>query len=170
MARLITQRQVENTWESGLCNCCGDREHSGEQCRFFCCALWCQCCAQGEMQQSSGLSDGCCIPCLFYSCTSTFSNLIPCIAMCNLHNSVAHASGINESTFCSCLKVCFCTACALNQVHSQLLLTGKTYKVKNNGCNLAYLMGFVGEQQLYEKTYYSANATGQPTQINQMQA
>ena len=126
MARLITQKQVENTWESGLCNCCGDKEHSGEQCRFFCCALWCQCCAQGEMQQSSGLSDGCCIPCLFYSCTSTFSNLIPCIAMCNLHNSVAHASGINESTFCSCLKVCFCTACALNQVHSQLLLTGKS--------------------------------------------
>ena len=122
------------------------------------------------MQQSSGLSDGCCIPCLFYSCTSTFSNLIPCIAMCNLHNSVAHASGINESTFCSCLKVCFCTACALNQVHSQLLLTGKTYKVKNNGCNLAYLMGFVGEEHLYEKTYYSANATGQPPQINQMQA
>jgi hypothetical protein len=56
----------------------------------------------------------------------------------------------------------------MNQVHSQLLLTGKKYRVKNSGCNLAYLMGFIGNEQLYEKTY-AANATGQqPLLTNQM--
>ncbi len=92
------QKPLETPWAFGLCDFCG----SSEQCRFFCCALWCQCCAQGELLQKSGLSDGCCVPCLFYCYSS--SNKNPCIAMCNLHQSVAHASQINEDTCTSCFK------------------------------------------------------------------
>ncbi len=160
--RLITQRLSKNTWESGLCNCCGDKEHSWEQCRFFCCALWCQCCAQGELLRKSGLSDECCVPCMFYCFTSSFSNIIPCIAICNLRNSVAHISGVKEATCSSCLKVCFCTPCALNQINTQLILTEKRFKV-DPGCSLAHLMG----SGPVENSYFMPNS-GSPGMQNSM--
>ena len=146
---VIGKRPLITNWKSGLCDCCGDTRHSSEQCRFFCCALWCQCCAQGELQLRSGLSDSCCVPCLFYCFTSSFSNIIPCIAMCNLHQSVAHASGIQEGSCNSCLKVCLCAPCALNQINSQLMLSGTQFDVDDrSGCNFSNMMGYANEKRL----------------------
>jgi Cys-rich protein (TIGR01571 family) len=150
MPAVIAEKSLEQRWESGLCNCCGS-DRSSEQCRFFCCALFCQCCAQADLLQKSGLSQGCCFPCLFYCVSSSFSNIIPCIAICNLHQSVAHASHINEDTCTSCLKVCCCTPCALNQINSQIILTGKRYHVENAGFNFEYLMGYGPKEKFYSE-------------------
>jgi hypothetical protein len=69
--------------------------------------------------------------------------------MCNLHQSVAHASGIDEGSCNSCLKVCLCTPCALNQVNSQLMLSGTKFDVEDrSGCNCSNLVGYANEKRL----------------------
>ena len=131
-------------WASGLCNCCGHNGQSYNQCKFFCGAMCCPCIAQAYLQKHAGLADDCCGPACFYFCLGGYtSNIVPCISLFNLRNTVATAAGIKEGCLCSLCKVLFCFACAMSQVNNELILSNRKFNVKASDCNCLYLLGCV---------------------------
>ena len=138
-------------WATSLCDCCSDPKQSGNQCCFFCSALWCQCAAQGTLQQHAGLSNDCCGPCCCYCCFSEM--LVPQCALFNLHRAVIDAEKIEEGCMSSLFKVICCFACTMNQLNNHFILKKKQFKKSNNGncCSCCtYLMGCVNSDPLVQ--------------------
>jgi hypothetical protein len=143
-----TQKQ----WVTGLCDCCSDPVHSGDQCCFFFEALFCQCCALGRLQQHAGLFDECCTPCCFYCCFSgtMIGTLVPQFTLFNLHRAVIEEDNIKES-FCSSLcKVICCFACTMSQVNNQFILKKVKFEPDRSSSCCTRLFGHVGGAHLVQ--------------------
>jgi hypothetical protein len=139
-------------WATGLCECCSDPVHSGDQCSFFCGALFCQCCALGRLQQHAGLFDECCTPCCFYCCLSgtMIGTLVPQFTLLNLHRAVIEEDNIKES-FCSSLcKVICCFACTMSQVNNQFILKNVKFEPDRSSSCCTRLFGHVGGAHLVQ--------------------
>ena len=146
-----TQNSQHNTqWATSLCNCCSDPRQSSNQCQFFCCSLFCQPCAQGQLQQHAGLADNCCLPCCFYSIFSStaFGMLVPYISLFNLDRAVIEKENISEGCFCTLCKVLCCFPCAMNQLNNHFILKNEKFEVGSSSCNCMHLMGCVGDAGL----------------------
>ena len=149
--KTVTQEQ-SNHWQTGLCNCCGGDSHqSSNQCSFFCGGLFCPCIAQGYLQKHVGLSGGWVAPSCFYCCAAgCTSNLIPYISLFNLHQSVAHASGIKEGCLSTLCKVICCFPCTLSQINNEVILGHKKFEPDAPDCDCMHLLGCVGGKQLVD--------------------
>ena len=147
-----TENIQHNQWATSLCDCCSDPHQGSGQWQFFCCSLFCQPCAQGKLQQHTGLSDECCGPCCFYSVTSStaFGMLIPCISLFNLSRSVSDKEGIHEDCATTFFKVFCCFSCAMNQLNNQFILKNQRFDTRGSSCNCMYLMGCVGDANLVD--------------------
>jgi hypothetical protein len=155
---------THNEWATSLCDCCSDPQESRNQCCFFCSALWCQCAAQGTLQQHAGLSNDCCGPCCCYCCFSEM--LVPQCALFNLHRAVIDAEKIEEGCMSSLFKVICCFACTMNQLNSHFILKNKRFNATSGDCCM-HLMGCVNGAQLVEAVPHSESAV-MPAMTNSM--
>lgn len=159
----LNDQQNEQTWSSGLCDCCGQ---DGNCCCFGClcgfCFPWL---GQAIILQDLKLTDNMCLPVLCYLVVGAFGNLPNCLISANLRYNIARKRGYKEDCCSSFFITCCCMPCSLAQIQRDYIKQNYDFKHDPNDCWGSFdpLYGYIGEN-IKSQTVIRQ----QPTLVNNM--